>query len=59
MLQNDIKHRRLFLKRTKCDTVALGDLHVGATVNILSRQMKITGFADEYTTLHLGVIKQR
>jgi hypothetical protein len=48
----------MFLRRTKCDDVTLGDLYIDATVNILSRQMKVTGFADEYTQVHLGV-KQR
>jgi nucleoside-diphosphate kinase len=49
----------MFLKRTKCDGVTAGDLHIGATVNILSRQMKVSEFADEYTRVHLGVVKQR
>jgi hypothetical protein len=49
----------MFLRRTKCDTVTLGDLHIDAAVNILSRQMKITGFADEYTHVNLGVVIQR
>lgn len=55
----DTKYRRMFLRRTKCDSVTLGDLHIDAAVNILSRQMKITGFADEYTHVHLGVVMQR
>ncbi|PNF26159.1 Nucleoside diphosphate kinase 7 [Cryptotermes secundus] len=55
----DTKYRRMFLRRTKCDSVTLGDLHIDASVNILSRQMKITGFADEYTHVHLGIVMQR
>lgn len=55
----DTKYHRMFLKRTKCDTVTLGDLHIGATVSIFSRQMKITSFGDEYTQTQLGVLKQR
>ncbi|PNF26166.1 Nucleoside diphosphate kinase 7 [Cryptotermes secundus] len=54
----DTKYRRMFLRRTKCDSVTLGDLHIDASVNILSRQMKITGFADEYTHVHLGIVMQ-
>jgi hypothetical protein len=49
----------MFLRRTKCDDIVAGDLHVGAMVNIFSRQMKVTGFADEYTHMQLGVVKQR
>ncbi|XP_069689055.1 nucleoside diphosphate kinase homolog 7 isoform X2 [Periplaneta americana] len=55
----DTKHHRMFLKRTKCDTVTLGDLHIGATVSIFSRQMKVASFGDEYTQIQLGVLKQR
>ncbi|PSN42173.1 Nucleoside diphosphate kinase 7 [Blattella germanica] len=55
----DTKSRRMFLKRTACDTVTLQDLYVGSTVTIFSRQMKIISFADEFTNQHLGVIKQR
>ncbi|XP_021942838.1 nucleoside diphosphate kinase 7 isoform X3 [Zootermopsis nevadensis] len=55
----DTKYRRLFLRRTKCDGITLSDLYIGATVNIFSRQMKVTGFSDEYTHLHLGIVKQR
>ena len=59
MFQYDTKHNRMFLRRAKCDTVTADDLYVGALVNVFSRQMKIVGYGDEFTNLHLGVVKQR
>lgn len=55
----DIKNRRLFLKRSKCPHVQLKDLFIGAIVNILSRQLTITGYGDEYTTKKLKLTKEK
>ena len=51
----DIKNRRLFLKRSKCDNVHASDLFIGAIVNVLSRQLTIVEFGDEYTSNALRV----
>lgn len=55
----DIKNRRLFLKRSKCSHVQLKDLFIGAIVNIHSRQLTITGYADEFTTKRLKSAKEK
>ncbi|KAJ3332092.1 Nucleoside diphosphate kinase 7 [Blyttiomyces sp. JEL0837] len=44
----DVKQRRTFLKRTKSE-IKLQDLHLGAAVNIFSRQLAIRDYGDEYT----------
>lgn len=49
----DIKNRRLFLKRSKCDGVRLNDLHIGAVLNIHSRQLTIKDYADQFTSSRL------
>ncbi|KAJ8670805.1 hypothetical protein QAD02_002064 [Eretmocerus hayati] len=45
----DLKNRRLFLRRTKCEGVEAKDFYVGAIVTIFSRSIKITNFADKTT----------
>ncbi|KAJ9578797.1 hypothetical protein L9F63_005005 [Diploptera punctata] len=55
----DTKNHKMFLRRVKCDTVTVDDLYIGATVTVFSRQMKLIEFGDEFTRLHLGVMKQR
>ena len=55
----DVKNRRLFLKRSKCSHLQLKDLFIGATVNIHSRQLTITAFADEFTTRKLKSAKEK
>ncbi|XP_064399962.1 nucleoside diphosphate kinase homolog 7-like [Halichondria panicea] len=55
----DIKNRRLFLKRSKCERVKLNDLYIGAIVNIHSRQLTIVDFGDEFTTKKLSSIKEK
>lgn len=55
----DIKNRRLFLKRSKCDHVRLQDLFIGAIINIHSRQLTITEFGDEFTTKKLKSKKEK
>lgn len=51
----DIKNRRLFLRRSKCENIQAGDLFVGAVVNILSRQLTIVEYGDEFTRKALGM----
>lgn len=45
----DDKTKRLFLKRSKCETVSPGDLRVGSVVTVNARQLTLTEFGDEYT----------
>merc|ERR1719502_2511345 len=37
----DLKNRRTFLKKCEYPSIQLGDLYIGATVSIYSRQLKI------------------
>eukprot|EP00658_Telonema_sp_P-2_P033301 TRINITY_DN24471_c0_g1_i1.p1 TRINITY_DN24471_c0_g1~~TRINITY_DN24471_c0_g1_i1.p1 ORF type:complete len:387 (+),score=101.60 TRINITY_DN24471_c0_g1_i1:176-1336(+) len=55
----DLKNRRTFLKKTEYPSISLADLYIGATVSIYSRQLKITEFADEYTSNKLGSKRQK
>ena len=55
----DVKNRRLFLKRSKCENISLSDLFIGSTINILSRHLTITEFGDEYTTRKLKLKKEK
>jgi nucleoside-diphosphate kinase len=45
----DTKNHRPFLKRSEYAEVSLADMYIGATVTILSRQLKIVEYADDYT----------
>jgi nucleoside-diphosphate kinase len=45
----DLKNRRLFLKRSPCDNITIDDLFIGSIITILSRQLKIVDFGDEFT----------
>lgn len=45
----DIKNRKIFLKRCEYPGVTLKDIFIGATLSIYSRQLKIVGYADDYT----------
>lgn len=53
----DLKQRRLFLKRSPC-SVQLEEIFIGAVINILSRQLKVVDFADDFTRSKLQTIKQ-
>ena len=55
----DIKNRRAFLKRSKCEHLKLSNLFIGAMVNVHSRQLTITGFADDFTTKKLSSKKEK
>lgn len=54
----DVKQRRTFLKRTKSN-FKLQDFFVGAVLNVLSRQLTIRGFGDEYTRVQLETQLER
>lgn len=55
----DIKNKRLFLRRCKCEGLRLGDMFIGSTKNILSRQLKFVDYGDEFTQRQLSSTKQR
>lgn len=45
---HDIKNRRVFLKRSRCD-VPSEDFYVGSTVTLYSRHLRITDYGDDST----------
>jgi len=55
----DPARKRMFLKRTHCPDVKLEQLFVGATVVLLSRALRIVGYADEYTRTRLSARRER
>ncbi|RDD38465.1 Nucleoside diphosphate kinase 7 [Trichoplax sp. H2] len=55
----DIKNKRTFLKRSKVDSLSLEDLHLGALINIYSRELKIVDYGDSFTASQLGPTKER
>lgn len=57
--QYDLKNRRSFLRRSKADNITLNDLFIGATVNILNRQLHFVEYGDDYTRLRLASKKER
>ncbi|KAJ3383524.1 Nucleoside diphosphate kinase 7 [Entophlyctis sp. JEL0112] len=50
----DPKQRRTFLKRTKTPDLMLKDFHIGAAVNVYSRQLSIVDYGDEFTRSKLS-----
>lgn len=45
----DVKNRRIFLKRTQYQNLALSDLYIGASISIFSRQLKVVEYGDAFT----------
>lgn len=45
----DVKNKRMFLKRCSCQGLRPEDLHIGSSVTIYSRQLKITDYGDVAT----------
>lgn len=45
----DIQLKRSFLRKTECQNIDISDFFIGSMVNILSRQLYITGFGDTKT----------
>lgn len=56
---HDVKNRRTFLKRTQYEELRLEDLFIGNKVNIFSRQLVLTDYADQYTARQLGSRKEK
>lgn len=59
LLQFDIKNHRMFLKKTRIETIRPEDLYIGNTVNILSRQMNFVDYGDDFTRARLSHKKER
>ncbi|KZC05140.1 PREDICTED: nucleoside diphosphate kinase 7 [Dufourea novaeangliae] len=55
----DIKARKTFLRRTKCEGIQAEDFYVGAVVTIFSRNIKITDYADCTTRTKLQTKMQK
>lgn len=45
----DIKNRRIFLKRCPYPSLDINNLYLGATINVFSRQLKVSEYGDENT----------
>lgn len=57
--QVDLKTRRLYVKGVKAESLSVKDLFVGASVNILGRQLVLVDYADEYTRRLLGSAREQ
>jgi nucleoside-diphosphate kinase len=55
----DIKNRRTFLKRSKCNSVSVPDLFIGSVINVHSRQLTLVDYADEYTRKQMSEQSER
>lgn len=44
--QFDLKTKKTFLKRSKCEGIQARDFYIGGIVTIFSRNIKITNYAD-------------
>ncbi|XP_056133469.1 nucleoside diphosphate kinase 7 isoform X2 [Lampris incognitus] len=55
----DVKNRRIFLRRTKCNELHQEDLFVGSRVNVFSRHLNLIEYGDQYTANKLGSKKER
>lgn len=55
----DIKNHRMFLKKTRIETIRPEDLYIGNTVNVLSRQMNFVDYGDDFTRARLSHKKER
>lgn len=54
-----MKKQQKFLKRIKYDDLDPKDLFIGNRVNVLSRQLSLIDYGDEYTANKLGSKKER
>nr|CDS19152.1 non metastatic cells 7 protein expressed [Echinococcus granulosus] len=56
---HDLKRNKLFLRRIRQPEIRLLDLYVGGTVNILSRHLCVTNFANDFTAKALAGNSER
>ncbi|XP_069617787.1 nucleoside diphosphate kinase homolog 7 [Ranitomeya imitator] len=55
----DVKNHRVFLRRTKYDTLREEDLYVGNKINVFSRQLHLVDYGDQYTARKVGSKKEK
>ncbi|KAH7966296.1 hypothetical protein HPB49_015066 [Dermacentor silvarum] len=55
----ELKTRRMFLRRTECEDCSLSDLYAGNVVAVLSRHLRILGYADAQTAAFLAPKHER
>ena len=55
----DIKNRRQFLKKTKCEQLDSSLLYLGNKITVLSRQLTILEYNDEFTKGQMESKRQR
>jgi len=55
----DIKNRRIFLKRSKYESISSKDLYIGSIVNVHSRQLSLVDYGDQYTRTKLATIHSK
>ncbi|NWS06979.1 NDK7 kinase, partial [Motacilla alba] len=55
----DVKNRRMFLRRTKYESLRLEDLYVGSKVTVFSRHLTIADYGNLYTSRKLGSREER
>ncbi|XP_066900873.1 nucleoside diphosphate kinase homolog 7 [Halyomorpha halys] len=55
----DKQRKKKFLNRISVEDISLNDIYVGNTVKVFNRQIKITGYANEYTKRNMGEAMQK
>lgn len=54
----DLKTRRVFLKKTKYETVKQSEFYLGNVINVYSRQMTLKEYGDEFTRKNLSTAQE-
>ncbi|KAI0231460.1 Nucleoside diphosphate kinase 7 [Lamellibrachia satsuma] len=55
----DIKQRRIFLRRSPIENIKMQDLYLGSTISVMSRQLSLVEYGDDYTRRKVGAQKER
>lgn len=55
----DVKNHRVFLRRTKYDTLRKEDFYIGNKINVFSRQLHLVDYGDQYTARKVGSKKEK
>eukprot|EP00891_Asterochloris_glomerata_P004550 jgi/Astpho2/4550/fgenesh1_pm.00067_%23_29_t len=55
----DLKNKKTFLKRVRCEEITPDMLFIGAIVTVYSRQLKVVDYADQFTHRQLGSRQER
>lgn len=59
LFQYDIKQRRIFLRRSPIENIKMQDLYLGSTISVMSRQLSLVEYGDDYTRRKVGAQKER